>query len=118
MPFAALADDRIEEDREGNQKFERCFLELKMRRNERGEAEAHFRKALREIEKNPIPGNRLAQAECLAYLGYQEGDFPASEDACRDVLALPMYPELAEEQQRQVIQSCAAFLRQRSRMAA
>jgi len=56
--------------------------------------------------------------ECLAYLGYQAGDFPASEEACQSVLALPMYPELQEEQQRCVIQSCATFLRQRARMAA
>jgi dTDP-4-amino-4,6-dideoxygalactose transaminase len=63
----------------------------------------------------PLP---LHRQECLAYLGYQAGDFPASEEACRSVLALPMYPELQEEQQQRVIQSCAAFLRQRGRMAA
>jgi dTDP-4-amino-4,6-dideoxygalactose transaminase len=60
----------------------------------------------------------LHQQESLAYLGHQEGDFPISEEACREVLALPMYPELKEEQQRRVIQSCAAFWRQQSRMAA
>ncbi len=63
----------------------------------------------------PVP---LHRQECLAYLGYREGDFPASEEACRAVLALPMYPELTLEQQRRVIQSCAAFFRQRSRIAA
>jgi dTDP-4-amino-4,6-dideoxygalactose transaminase len=63
----------------------------------------------------PLP---LHQQECLAYLGYHEGDFPVSEEACRSVLALPMYPELKEEQQRRVIQSCAAVLRQQARMAA
>jgi hypothetical protein len=34
------------------------------------------------------------------------------------VLALPMYPELELAQQRRVVQSCAAFLRQRVRVAA
>jgi len=63
----------------------------------------------------PLP---LHRQDCLAYLGYKAGDFPASEEACESVLALPMYPELKEEQQRRVIQSCAAFLRQRGRMAA
>jgi dTDP-4-amino-4,6-dideoxygalactose transaminase len=55
---------------------------------------------------------------CLSYLGYAEGDFPASEQACRSVLALPMYPELTQDQQRRVIQSCANFVRQRGRRAA
>jgi dTDP-4-amino-4,6-dideoxygalactose transaminase len=63
----------------------------------------------------PVP---LHLQECLAYLGYQPGDFPASEEACRSVLALPIYPELTAEQQERVIQSCAVFLRQQARKAA
>jgi dTDP-4-amino-4,6-dideoxygalactose transaminase len=60
----------------------------------------------------------LHQQECLRYLGYGTGDFPASEKAAGQVLALPIYPELTAEQQRRVIQSCAAFLRQQVRRAA
>jgi dTDP-4-amino-4,6-dideoxygalactose transaminase len=63
----------------------------------------------------PVP---LHRQECLAYLGYADGDFPVSEEACRSVLALPMYPELTLEQQRLVMQHCATFLRQRARLAA
>src|SRR5439155_18266346 len=63
----------------------------------------------------PVP---LHEQECLGYLGYGEGDFPISEDACRSALALPMYPELTVEQQQRVIGSCAAFLRKRVRLAA
>jgi dTDP-4-amino-4,6-dideoxygalactose transaminase len=63
----------------------------------------------------PVP---LHRQECLAYLGHREGDFPVSEEACRSVLALPMFPELTEEQQRRVVQTCAAFVHQRSRRAA
>jgi dTDP-4-amino-4,6-dideoxygalactose transaminase len=63
----------------------------------------------------PIP---LHLQECLRYLGYGEGDFPASEEACRHVLALPMYPELTVDQQTRVIQSCSAFFRQQVRKAA
>ena len=63
----------------------------------------------------PIP---LHLQECLGYLGYREGDFPASEEACESVLALPMYPELTLDQQARVIQSCSAFLGQRARKAA
>ena len=60
----------------------------------------------------------LHQQECLRYLGYGSGDFPASEEAACQVLALPIYPELSAEQQRRVIQSCASFLRQQVRRAA
>jgi dTDP-4-amino-4,6-dideoxygalactose transaminase len=63
----------------------------------------------------PVP---LHLQPCLAHLGYHEGDFPASEEASRSALALPIYPEITEEQQRRVIQSCATFVRQRARMAA
>ncbi len=38
-----------------------------------------------------------------ANLGYQSGQLPAAEQACNEVLSLPMYPELSEEQQMQVI---------------
>jgi dTDP-4-amino-4,6-dideoxygalactose transaminase len=60
----------------------------------------------------------LHRQECFEHLGYRDGDFPASEEACRGVLALPMFPEITAEQQRRVIGSCAAFLRQRARLAA
>src|SRR5262249_16877647 len=63
----------------------------------------------------PVP---LHLQPCLAYLGHGPGDFPASEEASRCVLALPMFPELKAEQQRRVVQSCAAFLRKRARLAA
>jgi len=41
--------------------------------------------------------------KCFAYLGYKEGDFPVTEKASREVLALPIYPELSLEQQEYIV---------------
>lgn len=45
----------------------------------------------------------------FAYLGHRAGEFPNAEAACADVLALPIYPELTEEQQRAVVSAISEF---------
>ncbi len=45
----------------------------------------------------------------FAYLGHRIGDFPNAEAACREVLSLPIYPELTLDQQRAVVATISRF---------
>jgi len=47
--------------------------------------------------------------ECMAYLGYKEGDMPETEMAAKETLALPIFPEITEEEQDYVIGSVNDF---------
>ncbi len=49
--------------------------------------------------------------ECFAYLGHAEGDFPEAERASREVLALPVFPELGEPRVTRVAEAVLEFLR-------
>jgi dTDP-4-amino-4,6-dideoxygalactose transaminase len=52
----------------------------------------------------------LHEQECFKTLGYQKGDFPHSERAAERSLALPIYPELTDEQMRYVAGKIKEFL--------
>jgi dTDP-4-amino-4,6-dideoxygalactose transaminase len=54
----------------------------------------------------PIP---LHLQKCFGYLGYAPGDLPESEQAAQDVLALPVFAELEEDEQRYVVEVIAEF---------
>jgi dTDP-4-amino-4,6-dideoxygalactose transaminase len=54
----------------------------------------------------PVP---LHLQKCFEYLGYRKGDFPVAERLCGSVLALPMFPELTEDEVSYVCESIRKF---------
>jgi dTDP-4-amino-4,6-dideoxygalactose transaminase len=56
----------------------------------------------------PVPAHLQ---ECFAYLGHKPGDFPQSEKAAREIMALPVYPEMTTAMQDAVVDAILGFLK-------
>lgn len=56
----------------------------------------------------PIPLHLL---QAYAYLGHKKGDFPVSEQLAEEILSIPIYPELSEEQQDYIINAIKEFFK-------
>lgn len=69
---------------------------------------------IKYLNENGIPTavhypRPLHLQEAFAYLGYKEGDLPVSEKISKEVLSLPMYPEMSEQEQSLVIETICRF---------
>jgi dTDP-4-amino-4,6-dideoxygalactose transaminase len=88
----------------GRHIFHQYVIRVPERRNQLGQ---HLKeKGVGTKVYYPIP---LHRQQCFRYLGYNEGSFPEAERAARETLALPIYPELTEEQQYYVVDAIKSF---------
>ena len=88
-------------------KNESIFNQYTIRAQRRDELQAHLKeKGIGTSIYYPLP---LHQQPCFAYLGYREGSCPESERAAKEVLSLPIYPELTRDQLDEVVDAVRAF---------
>lgn len=86
---------------------ESIFNQYTLRVDRRDELQAHLKaRGIGSAVYYPVP---LHLQPCFSYLGYKQGAFPESEKAAREVLSLPIYPELASAQLDEVIAAVRAF---------
>src|SRR5208337_672362 len=84
------------------------FNQYVIRSSWRNELQAHLqRKGVATEVYYPLS---LHLQDCFAYLGHKPGDFPESERAARDTLALPVHPELTVAQSQYVVECVREFL--------
>jgi len=57
----------------------------------------------------PVP---LHRQQCFTSLGYAEGSLPETELATREILHIPVYPEMTSSEQQRVVEGIAAFYRE------
>jgi dTDP-4-amino-4,6-dideoxygalactose transaminase len=92
--------------KEGNQEVNYVFC---IQAEKRDELEVYLKgKGIGTSVYYPIP---LHMQKCFEYLGYKKGDFPVAERLCERVLALPMFPELTEDEGDYVCENIKEFYR-------
>jgi dTDP-4-amino-4,6-dideoxygalactose transaminase len=86
---------------------EHIFNQYTIRAPRRDELQAHLK--ARGIGNSIYYPLALHLQPCFAHLGYRAGSLPLSEAASREVISLPVFPELTEAQQQSVIDSVLGF---------
>ncbi|HEV8511249.1 MAG TPA: DegT/DnrJ/EryC1/StrS family aminotransferase [Gemmatimonadales bacterium] len=88
---------------------EHIFHQYTLRAERRDDLQAHLTKeGIGHAVYYPIP---LHRQPCFAHLGYKDGSLPQAEQACREALSLPIYPELTRAQLDRVIDAIRGFYR-------
>jgi dTDP-4-amino-4,6-dideoxygalactose transaminase len=88
-------------------KNESIFNQYTIRAKRRDELQAYLKsKEIGTAIYYPLP---LHLQPCFAYLGYREGSCPESERASKEVLSLPIYPELTGDQLDEVADAIRSF---------
>lgn len=83
------------------------YNQFTIRAKERDALRAHLQN--RGIPSEIYYPKPLHLQSAFGYLGHKPGDFPVSESVSREVLSLPIYPELTDEQQRTIVAVIADF---------
>ena len=95
--------------RESGAKHYHIYNQFVLRVEQRDPLLAHLKeKGIGSEVYYPVPFHRQ---ECFRYLEHKEGDFPESERAAKETIAIPIYPELTEDQQGEVVEAVAGFYR-------
>ena len=83
------------------------YNQYTIRVSRRDDLQAHLKaKGIGNSVYYPLP---LHLQPCFEYLGYSEGAFPESEKAAKEVISLPIYPELTTAQLDEVIEAVREF---------
>jgi dTDP-4-amino-4,6-dideoxygalactose transaminase len=86
---------------------ESIFNQYTIRADRRDELQAYLKaKQIGTAIYYPLP---LHLQPCFAYLGYREGSCPESERAAKEVLSLPIFPELTRDQLDEVVDAVRGF---------
>ena len=86
---------------------ESIYNQYTIRVERRDELQSHLKnRGIGNAIYYPLP---LHLQPCFAYLGYKPGSCPEAERAAREVLSIPIYPELAEAQMHEVVDAVRSF---------